>query len=245
MTENVVVPSSMLLQPSEPVATVWPETTDVTSFPRQNSDRLALPVNLVELPAWLREPFGRFLRLKQRNWPAKTVQRDTRQLFSRLFRMMDFFLHHYAWQDWDQLSLRWLEDYIDARLRQGRSPATINWELINFRGFCHFLIDEGYPVPESILKMKLLDTPHRLPRPLSNDQVRRVAQCIQSAVQAAQSAHRRQLVLRDQACFYLLWHCGLRISEVCSLLIQDVDLEGGKLFIRNSKGVPICFLYCT
>jgi hypothetical protein len=32
-----------------------------------------------------------------------------------------------------------------------------------------------------------------------------------------------------------LWHCGLRISEVCSLLVNDVDLPGRKLFIRNSK----------
>jgi len=36
-------------------------------------------------------------------------------------------------------------------------------------------------------------------------------------------------------CFCLLWHCGLRISEVCSLLVNDVDIEARKLFIRNSK----------
>jgi integrase/recombinase XerD len=33
----------------------------------------------------------------------------------------------------------------------------------------------------------------------------------------------------------LLWHCGLRISEVCSLRLIDIDLDARKLFIHNSK----------
>jgi integrase len=59
--------------------------------------------------------------------------------------------------------------------------------------------------------------------------------CIQAATHNAKSDYQRQLVIRDLACFYLLWHCGLRISEVCSLLVNDVDLSGGRLFIIDSK----------
>lgn len=198
-------------------------------------DILALPMELKELPAWLGEPFRRFLRLKQRNWPAKTVQQSTRQVFLRLSKLMEFFIRHYGWVEWQQLSFRWLDDYIDSRLREGLQPATINWDLINFRVFCRFLIDEGYHVPQSILRMKLLNTPRRLPRPLSENQVHRVEQCIQAAINEAKTEFHRQLAIRDLACFYLLWHCGLRNSEVCSLLLTEVDLEGRKLFIRDSK----------
>ena len=59
--------------------------------------------------------------------------------------------------------------------------------------------------------------------------------CIQTAITEAKNDLKQQLAIRDLACFYLLWHCGLRISEVCSLLVKDVDLESRKLFIRNSK----------
>ena len=114
-----------------------------------------------------RVDFRRFLRLKQRNWPSKTVRIYTQQYFNCLNKLIEFFIQEYEWSDWDQLSLRWLDDYIDTRLREKRAPATINWVLINFRTFCYFLIDEGYNVPLSILRMKLLKTPHRLPRPLS------------------------------------------------------------------------------
>jgi site-specific recombinase XerD len=212
-----------------------------TSHPatkRENSgrpDSLALPEGLSDLPEWLRLPLGRFLRLKQRNWPAKTVQRSTRQLFSRLNYMSTFFIQNYAWSDWPQLSPRWVEDYIDARLREGKAPGTINVDLSFLRNFCRFLIDEGYPVTDTVLRMKRLDTPRRLPRPISEEQIRRLERCIQSAVVDVQTDRHWLMAVRDLACFYLLWHCGMRISEVCSLLVSDIDIEARKIFIRNSK----------
>lgn len=47
--------------------------------------------------------------------------------------------------------------------------------------------------------------------------------------------HRDVRAIRDLAWFYLLWHCGLRVSEVCELTLQDLDLENGKIFVSNSK----------
>ena len=203
----------------------------IVSYP----DLLALPEGLADLPEWLRLPLRRFLRLKQRNWPAKTVQRSTRQLFSRLNHLITFFIRNYSWSEWSQLSPRWLEDYIDAKLREGKTPGTINWDLNNLRVFCRFLIEEGHPINESILRMKLLDTPRRLPRPLSAQQVRRLEGAIQKAIIEAKDELRLELAVRDLACLYLLWHCGLRISEVCSLLLHEIEFEARKIFIRNSK----------
>jgi site-specific recombinase XerD len=203
--------------------------------PQPGPDLLAMPERLSEVPDWIQIPLRRFLRLKQRNWPSKNVRAKTRQYFNCLNKLIEFFLQGYQWSDWDQLSLRWLDDYIDTRLREKRAASTINWYLIIFRGFCYFLIDEGYNVPHAMLRMKLLKTPHRLPRPLSPDQIYRLERCIQAAVQNAKTDYFRQLGIRDLACFYLLWHCGLRIGEVCSLLVNDVDLSDGKLFIIDSK----------
>jgi site-specific recombinase XerD len=213
----------------------WSIPDDVQSQQKPKEDILAMPDRLNEVPEWLRTPLCRFLRLKQRNWPAKTVQRSTRQLFNRLNHMISYFIQHHEWSEWQQFSTRWLDDYIDARLREGIAPGTINWDLIYFRALCKFLIEEGSDVPESILKLKELDTPRRLPRPLSAEQVRRLERRIQTAITEAKTDSKRVLTVRDLACFYLLWHCGLRISEVCSLRLNDIDMEARKLFIRNSK----------
>jgi site-specific recombinase XerD len=227
--------SSALVESPEYASTMWSISDDIRSQQKPRADILAMPESLNEVPEWLRTPLRRFLRLKQRNWPAKTVQRSTRQLFSRLNHMISFFIQHYEWSEWQQFSPRWLEDYIDARLREGIAPGTINWDLIYFRALCKFLIEEGSDVPESILKLKELDTPRRLPRPLSAEQVRRLERSIQTAITEAKTDSKRVLTVRDLACFYLLWHCGLRISEVCSLRLNDIDMEARKLFIRNSK----------
>jgi len=201
----------------------------------KNSDFLAMPEEMEKIPDWIRIPFSRFIRLKQRNWPAKTVRRSTRQIFFRMSKMITFFIQNYQWSSWEQLSPRWIEDYIDARLREKKAPGTINWDLINLRVFCQFLIDEGCPVPISILKMKLLDVPRRLPRPLSGKQVHLLEKSIQHAVNTAKTDRKLVLAVRDQICFYLLWHCGMRISEVCSLSLLDVDFGARKIFVRNSK----------
>jgi site-specific recombinase XerD len=225
---TVVIPQSLR-------TSTRPTQSNIIYSPQPGPDLLDLPERLNEVPGWIQTPLRRFLRLKQRNWPSKTIRIYTQQYFNCLHKLIEFFIQEYEWSDWEQLSLRWLDDYIDTRLREKRAAATINWALINFRGFCYFLIDEGYNVPHSMLRMKLLKIPHRLPRPLSQDHIYRLERCIQAATHNAKTEYQRQLAIRDLICFYLLWHCGLRISEVCSLLVNDVDLSGRKLFIRDSK----------
>ena len=236
MDETLVTPfSGMLVESPVHASTAWSMLDDIQSQQKSGADIFAMPERLNEVPEWLLTPLYRFLRLKQRNWPAKTVRRSTRQLFNRLNHITTFFIQHYEWSEWQQLAPHWLEDYIDARLREGISPGTINWDLIYFRALCQFLIEEGYDIPKAILKLKVLDTPQRLPRPLATEQVRRLERGIQKAITEAKTEFEWMIAVRDLACFYLLWHCGLRISEVCSLRLNEIDMDARKLFIHNSK----------
>ena len=236
MDENPISTlSGSLAESLEYAPATWSMSDDIRSQRKPRMDILAMPERLNEVPEWLRTPLRRFLRLKQRNWPVKTVQRSTRQLFNRLNHMISFFIQNYEWGEWQQFSPRWLEDYIDTKLREGKVPGTINWDLIYFREMCRFFIEEGIDVPASILKLKVLDTPRRLPRPLSAEQVRRLERCIQTTITEAETDRQWALAVRDLACFYLLWHCGLRISEISYFQLNDVDLDEQKLFIRNSK----------
>jgi len=226
MDETPVTPfSGTLVESPVHVSTAWSMSEEFQNQQKPGADIFAMPERLNEVPEWLRNPLYRFLRLKQRNWPVKTVRRSTRQLFSRLNHVTTFFIQRYGWSEWKQLASHWLEDYIDARLREGKSPSTINWDLIYFRALCQFVVEESYEVPKAILKLKVLDSPQRLPRPLFTEQVRRLERGIQKAITEAKTECESILAFRDLACFYLLWHCGLRISEVCSLRLIDIDLD--------------------
>ncbi|MBI3738654.1 MAG: tyrosine-type recombinase/integrase [Chloroflexi bacterium] len=193
-----------------------------------SADPLALPSRLAELPEWLREPLGRHLRLQQRNWLAATVRHHTQSLFYRLRRLCEFFIQQYGWTEWTQLSVRWIDAYIETCLRREMSPTTINCVLFAFQGFCRFLCEEGYAVPSMMMHIQPLNVPQHLPRPLADDQVRQLERTIQNSD--------RQQANRDLAWFYLLWHCGLRVSEVQQLTVNDLDLSGHKLWVRMGKG---------
>jgi site-specific recombinase XerD len=74
-------------------------------------------------------------------------------------------------------------------------------------------------VPRYILRRKL---PKHLPKALSEEQIERLF--------AAATAP------RDRAILELLYAAGLRVSELASLRIEDVDLHGRSLTVRCGKG---------
>ena len=210
-----------------------PSPRDMVSTPL--NDILAIPDRVNQLPGWVGEPFCRFVRLKQRNWPANRVKQHTSHLCGQMVSMILHLNEKGVCQDWTDWSVRLIEAYIDDKLREGKAAATINLHLYQLRSFCQFAIDEGYPVPHILTRIKVLDTPKRLPRPLSDEQVQRLEACIKQAIAQAENEFHRKVAIRDLACFYLMWHCGMRISEVQELLAGDVDLPGRKLFITQSK----------
>ncbi len=196
---------------------------------------LALPKGIQALPDWFREPLEDFLRLRQRNWPAKTVRRSTSLLCGRLVKIGLFLIQTYSWTNWSELSVRWIDDYIDKRLRDGVSPRTINFEISFLKQFCFFLEDSGYSIPQAIFNIKQLTTPQNLPRPLPGNDVFRLEKYIQDARTGEKRWERDKKAFRGLAWFYLMWHCGLRVSEVSNLKLSDVDFEKNKLLIEDSK----------
>jgi site-specific recombinase XerC len=87
--------------------------------------------------------------------------------------------------------------------------------------------------------------PDRLPRFLTDEQVRALRDDFeQHAGQATYPAARRDALL-DRAAFYLLWQAGLRLGEVEELRLEDLDLPGRKLVVRRGKGLRDRAVYLT
>ena len=42
--------------------------------------------------------------------------------------------------------------------------------------------------------------------------------------------------LRDKVAMLFMYRAGLRVSEVCNLMVEDVDLEKGFIFVQSGKG---------
>jgi integrase len=108
-----------------------------------------------------------------------------------------------------------------------------------------FLQDQGYTVPQTLLRICSLKQPDSLPRHLSDEQVRLLRDDSENRVISTSFASQQRDTLLDRAAFYLLWQSGLRKGEVEELRLEDLDLAGRKLSVRNGKGMKDRTVFLT
>ncbi len=128
-----------------------------------------------------------------------------------------------------------LYDYADHRLELGNSVSAINADLRNFHSFLVFLQEQEYSVPQALLRIHGLKQPDRLPKSLTDEQVRLLRDDFESRVAQAPDARLRRDALLDRAAFYLLWQCGLRRGELEELRLEDLDLPGRRLACATAR----------
>ncbi len=114
-----------------------------------------------------------------------------------------------------------LRQYLDSLAGAGLSSRSIARRLSALRGFYRFLVAEGHADADATA---LLTTPKswsNLPKYINNQQITELMQSPQGdAPEAA----------RDHAMFELLYACGLRVSELVTLRLTDLNLDLG--FVR-------------
>ena len=111
-----------------------------------------------------------------------------------------------------------LADYLIDLKDEGLAASSISRALVAIRMFFRFLWSEGKIKTDCT---SLIEAPrlfHALPDFLSIEQVERLL-----TTPEAETA----LGLRDHAMLELLYATGARISEVCNLKVDDIDLEFG------------------
>lgn len=152
---------------------------------------------------------------------------------------------HYSITSVLDIKRQYLLDYVDHALTDGYAASTINNSLSCFRAFLLYLQEQGYQVPQALLRLPMLKQPGRLPRFLSDEQVRCLRDEFERRVVQAQFPAQHREALMERAAFYLMWQAGLRLGEVEELCLDDLDLPGKRLMIRQGKGQTDRAAYLT
>lgn len=121
----------------------------------------------------------------------------------------------------------------------------VNGDLRYFHPFLLFLQDQDFPIPPGLLRLPSLKQPDRLPRFLTDDQVRRLRDDLQTRLAQASFPHQRRDAALHWAAFHLMWQAGLRLGEVEGLRMEDLDLPGRKILVRQGKGNKDRTVYLT
>lgn len=119
-------------------------------------------------------------------------------------------------------------DHLAWRLNEGYKARSTARLLSGLRGFYRFLLREGLVAGDPTLQVELPQLGRPLPKSLSEADV--------EALLAAPELD-DPIGLRDRAMLELLYACGLRVSELISLTLEQVNLRQGvlRVFGKGSK----------
>ena len=123
-------------------------------------------------------------------------------------------------------SKEYIAQFINTLSERGFTNNTIIRKLASIRTFFKYLLSEGI-IKEDLVSF--LDTPkkeRKIPRVLFEDQIRKLLE---------QPLLQEERYARERSILELLYSCGLRVSEIVNLTINDINLDEG--FVRvKGKG---------
>ena len=197
------------------------------------------------LPAWLIRQLTKYLHLRQPNWRPARITQMTTQFWHKSTRIWRWLFEQTNIQAPQDVTRNHLFAYIDEQLVAGYKVATINLHLHTFQGTLRFLQEQGMAVSQAVLTLPGLKKPHSLPRFLTEAQMVALKREFDKRVAQARTTVAMRNAVIDRAMFYLLWHSGMRVSELEDLQQADVDLEARVLLIRAAKGLKDRSVYLT
>jgi integrase/recombinase XerC len=118
------------------------------------------------------------------------------------------------------------------------SAATVRRHLMALRAYCRWGIADGRIESDPTERVRIPLQGSSGPRWLDRGEQWRLVREAERSIQAANTAQRRKLAVRDWALLIFLLNTGLRISEVCAVEINDVQImeRSGWVWVRRGKG---------
>ena len=119
-------------------------------------------------------------------------------------------------------------DFVQYLHELGRSQPTVSRNLASVRCFYKFLMYRGMMDHNPAKGVKLERVEKKLPQVLTGEEI---------SLLLAQPNITEPKGCRDKAMLELLYATGIRVSELISLDIKDINLRSGVLYCRGNKGI--------
>lgn len=166
--------------------------------------------------------------LRQRN-----LSPHTRDSYARDLMSLRVFCAKQGLKDWGSLDVHHIRAFVAARHRQGLAPKSIQRLLASIRSFYEFLQEENAARHNPAEGVRAPKVAKRLPDTLDPDQMARLLE-----IPGDEPA-----TVRDRAIMELLYSSGLRLAELLSVGLRDLDLHQGLVTVtgkgNKTRIVPV------
>lgn len=154
----------------------------------------------------------------------KGLAKNTVEAYSRDLIRLSRFLVATGIATWEETQAVHLRSYLSSLRHKGLSPRSIARHVVTVRQFFAFLETEGVINENPLPAFNLGSSGRKLPQTLSGDDVRKLL---------AQPDPQEPLGLRDQAMIELLYATGLRVSELITLQMRQINFQGNFLTVKG------------
>lgn len=121
-------------------------------------------------------------------------------------------------------------------LHQKYKPKTIKRKIATLKAFFHYLVYEELLSQNPFEKLDVkFREPQVLPRIVPNTIIETFLRTMYKQKKIAHTTYKYNSILRDIAVIELLFATGVRVSELCSLTLSQIDFTTYKIII-NGKG---------
>jgi integrase/recombinase XerD len=159
----------------------------------------------------------------------KGLAQNTVEAYSRDLSGLTEFLLRERIGSWPEVKTLHLRSYLSSLRRRGLSSRSVARHVVTVRRFYRFLQTDGLIAEDPLPTLYPAPAARKLPHMLSADEVRQLL---------AQPEDDGPLGMRDRAMLELLYATGLRVSELVSLQVHQIDLQGNHLTVKG-KGSKV------
>ena len=148
----------------------------------------------------------------------KQTSENTELSYERDLKKMSLYLTEHGVNRVDAVTLEVLNSYIIEQEQSGLKPATVSRSIASMKAFFHYEELEQKISEDPALNLKAPKVEKKAPSILTTEETDRLL---------SQPKENSPKGLRDKAMLELLYATGIRVSELISLKLTDVDLSTG------------------
>lgn len=164
---------------------------------------------------------------------ACTYQKNLNEKTVKAYRIdLSQFISYYSEQR-TQLNRDTINKYI-AHLNQCCKPRSVKRKMASLKAFCTWMEEEDYLSDNPFRKLRIkLNEPFVLPKTISLSVIEQMLAAAYQAHEDSCTNQERKISLRDIATMEILFATGMRVSELCGLNTEDIDLTRGTVKIHG------------
>jgi len=157
---------------------------------------------------------------------VKKTSRNTELSYKRDLTKLENYLYAQGIGELNKITVTTLQAYVLQMERGGFAAATVSRNIASIKAFFHFLFRKGYIREDIAEDLKAPKIEKKLPEILTTEEVNRLLD---------QPRGNTPKDLRDRAMLELLYATGIRVSELISLKVSDVNFQVGYIVCRDAR----------